>query len=65
MKTILIWSISFVGKNFLSNAEATKYKILSPFSDELDLLNKDEITSYLKRNKPDLIINAAGKVGVF
>ena len=53
----------FVGKNFLSNAEATKYKILSPFSDELDLLNKDEITSYLKRNKPDLIINAAGKVG--
>ncbi len=64
MKTILILGASgFVGKNFLSNAEATKYKILSPFSDELDLLNKDEITSYLKRNKPDLIINAAGKVG--
>ena len=64
MKTILILGASgFVGKNFLSNAEATKYKILSPFSDELDLLSKDEITSYLKRNKPDLIINAAGKVG--
>ena len=64
MKTILILGASgFVGKNFLSNAEATKYKILSPFSDELDLLNKDAITSYLKRNKPELIINAAGKVG--
>ena len=64
MKTILILGASgFVGKNFLSNAEATKYKILSPFSDELDLLNKDEITSYLKRSKPDFIINAAGKVG--
>lgn len=64
MKTILILGASgFVGKNFLSNAEATKYKILSPFSDELDLLNKDAITSFLKINKPDLIINAAGKVG--
>ncbi len=64
MKTILILGASgFVGKNFLSNAQAVKYKILSPFSDELDLLNKDAITSYLKRNKPDLILNAAGKVG--
>ena len=64
MKTILILGASgFVGKNFLSNAQATRYNILSPFSDELDLLNKDAITSYLKRNKPELIINAAGKVG--
>jgi len=64
IKTILILGASgFVGKNFLNNAQASKYNILCPYSNELDLLDKDAITAYLKTNKPDIIINAAGKVG--
>jgi GDP-L-fucose synthase len=64
MKTILILGASgFVGKNFLNNVQASKYNILCPYSDELDLLDKSAITSYLKNNRPDIIINAAGKVG--
>ena len=64
IKTILILGASgFVGKNFLNNAQASKYNILYPYSNELDLLDKDAITTYLKTNKPDIIINAAGKVG--
>jgi nucleoside-diphosphate-sugar epimerase len=55
MKTILILGASgFVGKNFLNNVQASKYNILCPYSDELDLLDKSAITSYLKNNRPDI-----------
>jgi nucleoside-diphosphate-sugar epimerase len=64
MKTVLITGASgFVGQNFISDFRASDYNILSPSRTELDLLNKQAVLIYLESNKPDTIINAAGKVG--
>lgn len=64
MKTVLILGASgFVGKNFINSSQASEYKILCPSRDKINLLNKDAITLYLKTTRPDIIINAAGKVG--
>ena len=64
MKTVLILGASgFVGKNFINSSQASEYKILCPSRDKINLLNKDAITLYLKTTSPDIIINAAGKVG--
>lgn len=40
-----------------------KYKILKYERKKLDLLNQQHVNKFLKTNKPDLIIHAAGKVG--
>ena len=64
MRTVLITGASgFVGQNFISDFRVSDYNILSPSSTDLDLLNKESVLVYLESNKPDIIINAAGKVG--
>ena len=40
-----------------------KYEILKPSSRELNLLNFDAIKNFLEKEKPDIIIHCAGKVG--
>lgn len=50
------------GRNILENAKSQNFKILSPSSDELDLLNKKDILKYLKENNPDFVIHTAGLV---
>ena len=40
-----------------------KYKLITIDKKKLDLRNQNQVDNYIKRNKPDLIINAAGKVG--
>lgn len=52
-----------VGRNLLENDEVLKHDILKPASAELDLLNFNDVQSYLKKTKPDMIIHCAGKVG--
>ena len=52
-----------VGRNILDHPETKNYKILSPSSSDLNLLNYSIVESFLKQNKPDLIIHAAGVVG--
>ena len=64
MKTVLITGASgFVGQNFTSDFRVSDYNILSPSSTDLNLLNKEAVLVYLESKKPDIIINAAGKVG--
>ena len=64
MQTILITgSTGFVGKNFLSDKRSEQYNILNPSSSELNLLDINSTKSYFRSTNPDLIINAAGKVG--
>lgn len=64
MKTILLTGAGgFVGSNILNSNLSEEFKIISPSRSELDLTNKEYINDYLKKNKPDLIIHAAGKVG--
>ena len=40
-----------------------KYKVLTVNKKKLDLKNQNAVNNWVKRNKPDLIINAAAKVG--
>tara|TARA_B110000977_G_C10992621_1_gene460537 strand:+ start:203 stop:1153 length:951 start_codon:yes stop_codon:yes gene_type:complete len=64
IKKILITGGSgMVGKNFLEHKDIYNFIVLYPSSDEVNLLNFDQVDSYLKANQPDLIIHAAGRVG--
>ena len=62
-KILLLGSTGFVGTNFLKDRRASHYKIFSPKRKSLDLTNKEQLFDYVNYHNPDLIINAAGKVG--
>ena len=62
-KILLLGSSGFVGTNFLEDSRVNNYKIFSPNRNKLDLTNKKDLHHYISQYKPDLIINAAGKVG--
>ena len=64
IKKILITGASgMVGRNFLEHYKSENYSILNPNRKEMNLLNFQEIDDYLLKNKPDLIIHAAARVG--
>lgn len=63
MKIFLTGGTGMVGRNFLEHRNASKYNICSPTRKELDLLDKSEVYQFIKNNKPDLIVHAAGTVG--
>ena len=63
MKILLTGSTGMVGRNILENKDISKFDILSPDSKELNLLNYLDVDKYIKINKPDFVIHAAGKVG--
>ena len=52
-----------VGKNLINHSSAKKYSILKPNSQELNLLSKENILSWIKRYKIDTVIHCAGLVG--
>jgi len=63
MKILLTGSRGMVGMNILEHVSASNYKILTPSSCELNLLNREEVDFYLNKNQPDMIIHAAGIIG--
>ena len=65
MKQVIYLSGSngMVGKNILEHYASKNFTILKPKRSELDLLKYNEIDTFLAKNKPDLIIHAAGIVG--
>ena len=52
-----------VGRNIRENTGLSGCKIFAPSHSELELMNYEEVCSYIKIIKPDLIIHTAGKVG--
>ena len=53
-----------VGSSILRKLKKYGYKnVLVADKKKLDLLNQNKVYSYLKRNKPNLVIIAAAKVG--
>lgn len=52
-----------VGRNLLEHSAVAKFEVLAPLSSELDLCDFAAVQAYLKANKPDMVIHAAGKVG--
>lgn len=63
MKILVSGASGMVGKNICENARSEDYVFLTPSSSELDLLNQEEVKSFISKESPDLIIHAAGRVG--
>jgi nucleoside-diphosphate-sugar epimerase len=64
MKILLTGGSGMVGKNILEYAfEKSFHTFLAPSSKELNLLNYNSVDTYIKKNRPEFIIHAAGKVG--
>lgn len=62
-RILLTGGSGFVGQNLLSDKRFRKLEIISPNSNDLDLLKKKSIQNYLSKYKPTMIIHLAGKVG--
>ena len=63
MKIFVTGSSGLVGHNVIDNDEILKHTLLIPLSKELNLMDYDAVSKYIKKNQPDLIIHCAGKVG--
>ena len=63
MRILITGGNGMVGKNILEHQKASNYEILAPSSSDLNLRNFDSVDKYIKQNKPDVIIHAAGLVG--
>ena len=63
MRILLTGGTGMVGKNIKEHLKAKNHIILSPDRKKLNLKNRNDIKEWLAYNKPELIINAAGRVG--
>lgn len=63
MRILITGASGMVGRNILEHPDAELYEILAPSSNELNLLDNESVLRYMMKNKPDLIIHAAGRVG--
>ena len=63
MKILITGSGGLVGRNLVECLEKTSHELLTPTHGELDLLNRADVHTYLKSNKPDCVIHLAARVG--
>lgn len=63
MKILLTGGSGMVGRNIIEYSKNFNFDILYPGSKELNLLDYQSTQKYVKKNKPDFVIHAAGKVG--
>jgi GDP-L-fucose synthase len=63
MRILLTGGSGMVGKNILEYSKKEEYTFLAPSSKELNLLDYNSVDTFIKGNKPEFIIHAAGKVG--
>ena len=52
-----------VGSAIYKLAKIKKFRIIECSRSALDLTNQKKVNNFIKKNKPDIVINAAGKVG--
>jgi GDP-L-fucose synthase len=62
-KILLTGSGGMVGRNLLEHPNIGDFEIFAPSSRELDLCEYSAVQAYLRENRPDIVIHAAGKVG--
>ena len=63
-KILIIGSTGMLGSAIKRKLKQSKYKnILSPKKNELNLFYKNRVYKYFKKNKPELVILCAAKVG--
>lgn len=63
MKLLITGSRGMVGRNIVEFVKSTNYILLTPSSEELNLLDRDSVDNYIKVNSPDFVIHCAGIVG--
>ncbi len=63
IKILLTGGTGMVGKNILSSANISNFSLIAPTRAEMDLFSKESVLKFIKENKPDMIIHAAGQVG--
>jgi len=63
MKILITGANGMVGKNILEHPNAHQFEFIAPSSKELNLLDVQNVNSFLIKHKPDMIIHAAGRVG--
>ena len=63
MKVLITGANGLVGHSIVENEAMQQYELLTPSHGELDLLDYNAVVQYLKKEQPDIIIHAAGKVG--
>ena len=52
-----------VGQSIYRLLKSKNYQIIECKRNDLNLVNQKDVESWFKKNKPDIVINAAGKVG--
>lgn len=62
-KILITGSNGMVGKNIVQFEQAKNYILLTPSSNEVNLLDRGSIDLYIREKKPDIIIHCAGIVG--
>jgi len=62
-KILLTGGGGMVGRNILEHPAINDFEVLAPRSKELDLRDFSSVHNYIVKQKPDLVIHAAGKVG--
>ena len=63
LKFLITGSSGMLGRSLVEKFKKKKFNYLAPSSKELNLLDKQQIKKYLKKNKPNYIIHLAGYVG--
>lgn len=63
MKILVTGSGGMVGQNVLEHPSFAQHEVLHPNRKQLDLSERQQVEDYLDKNRPDLIIHAAGRVG--
>ena len=63
MKILLTGASGMVGSNIIDHASYSNLNLLTPTSEELNLMNSANVIDYINKNKPDMVIHAAGFVG--
>src|SRR3990167_2262656 len=56
-RVLILGSSGFIGRNLVDKLQK-RYKLLTPSHNELDLTNQDVVSSYFRRQKIDIVINA-------
>lgn len=63
MKILITGASGLVGHSIVECKAMQKHELLTPGHKELDLADMNAVVEFLKKEKPDCIIHAAGKVG--
>ena len=63
IRILLTGGGGMVGRNLLEHSCISDFEIFAPSSRELDLLDFNAVQAYLRKQQPDMVIHAAGKVG--